>query len=83
MICIIVYFFVNCGFGGCVKYKFDFIYVVNLYLEFGEMIKIEDFWILEKEKYIFWGLGFFGEFVEIEVGSEYLKDSVYVEYGFN
>lgn len=83
LICTIVYLFVNCGFGGCAKYKLDPIHVANSHPELGEMIKIEDFWTPEKEKYTPRGPGSFGEPVETEAGSEHLKDSAYAEYGFN
>lgn len=83
LICTIVYLFVNCGFGGCAKYKLDPIHVANSHPELGEMMKIEDFWTPEKEKYTPRGPGSFGEPVETEAGSEHLKDSAYAEYGFN
>lgn len=57
--------------------------MANSHPELGEMIKIEDFWTPEKEKYTPRGPGSFGEPVETEAGSERLKDSAYAEYGFN
>lgn len=66
----VVYLYVNCGFSGCLNYNLDFIYVVDLYFKLGDMINIEEFWMLEKNKIIFSGLGLNGELVEMVLENE-------------